>query len=217
MPTRPATAKKSGRDCRAPTAHRWVGVPFPGVTHTYGVLTPGYSRPTATRSPPLPRGLRCSIQAAKRRCNDSPTSSEATSDGVGYVGGDNYGPRRGPLIPSPRARTSRIVRPLRGRGRDESNPPHTVARTSLDVGLQLHRRLAAQIPPRGRPLHRVYVVPTRPALRGARERSPEACLGVNRPTPPIRPPNGGRGLPAPPPRNSGTMRGAKLSYNPITL
>ena len=135
----------------------------------------------------------------------------------GVCGIVNFGPRRGPIIPSPRARISRIVRPLRGRGRDESNPPHTVARTSLDVGLQLHRRLAAQIPPRGRPLHRVYVVPTRPALRGARERSPEACLGVNRPTPPIRPPNGGRGLPAPPPRNSGTMRGAKLSYNPITL
>ncbi len=33
-----------------------VGWPFPGVTHTYGVLTPGYSHPTATRSSPPPRG-----------------------------------------------------------------------------------------------------------------------------------------------------------------
>ena len=54
------------------------GVPFPGVTHTYGVLTPGYSHPTATRSF-MPRGRkgRFAIPAAKRRCNSSPTSSEA--------------------------------------------------------------------------------------------------------------------------------------------
>ena len=61
------------------------------------MLTPGYSRPTATRSftpygvdgcfGTVVRGAhgRFAIQAAKRRCNDSPTSSEATSEGVGYV------------------------------------------------------------------------------------------------------------------------------------
>ncbi|GEM_PF-2431067 len=67
----------------------WVGCPFPGVTHTYGVLTPGYFHPTATRSFKHPRGGwafrpsrarahgRFAIPAAKRRCNNSPTSSEA--------------------------------------------------------------------------------------------------------------------------------------------
>ncbi len=99
----------------------------------------------------------------------------------GVCGIDNLGPRRGPLIPTPCARIPGIARPLRGRGRTESNPPHTIARASLDVGLLLHRRFAAWIPPRGRPPHRVYVVPTRPALCGAWERSPEACLGVDAP------------------------------------
>ncbi len=68
--------------------------------------------------------------------------------GVGYAEYYNDGPRRGPLIPCSHARISRIIRPLRGRGRTEFTPPHTIARASLDVGLQLLRRFAAWILPR---------------------------------------------------------------------